>query len=93
MTNPAKLQSTQNQFSALHASAITPADADLATDEYPRGIYVGTTGNVAVRMAGDGQIGDQDVTFIGVPAGTLLPISVSRVLATGTTASNIVALY
>jgi len=32
------------------------------------------------------------VTFVGVPAGAVLPIATSRVNATNTTAANIVAL-
>ncbi len=52
-----------------------------------RGLYVGTTGDVAVRMAYG-----TDVTFKSVPVG-VLPVQVIRVLSTGTTASNIIALY
>jgi hypothetical protein len=40
-------------------------------------------------MAADGT----DVTFANVPTGTKLPVRVSKVKATGTTASSIVALY
>lgn len=50
-------------------------------------LYVGTTGSVKVKM-GDGN----DQTFVAVPAGTLLPIKVTKVYSTGTTASNIIAL-
>lgn len=55
---------------------------------YCRGIYVGTTGNVAVTMANN-----DAVTFIAVQAGTVLPIRIKRVNASGTTATSIIALY
>jgi hypothetical protein len=70
-----------------HASAVTPHD----TNDLPfisRALFVGGAGNVAVEMGS----GD-NVTFTGVPAGFILPIEVSKVLSTGTTATNIVALY
>lgn len=71
---------------ATRAAAVTPNDStDLATDA--RALYIGTTGNVSVITAG----GDT-VTFTAVPVG-LLPVSVSRVRSTGTTASNILALW
>lgn len=70
-----------------HAAAVTPNDsADLATRS--RAIYVGTGGDVAVVMAGG-----EAVTFAGILGGSLLPVRVDRVKATGTTASNIVAVW
>ncbi|MEY2875998.1 MAG: hypothetical protein RLZZ373_3369 [Pseudomonadota bacterium] len=68
-----------------HALAITPADADLV--QITRGLYIGTAGDLAVRM-GDGT----DVTFANVPAGTIMPVRVKRVRA-ATTADDIVALW
>lgn len=57
-----------------------------------RGLYVGTAtgaaGTLKVTTAGE-----TDVTLTGVLAGTVYDISVIRVWATGTTATNIVALY
>lgn len=76
-----------NEQPASLAQAITKSDA---TSYAPtRGLYVGGTGDVAVTMAGDGG----DVTFSSVPAGTILPIRVTRILSTGTTATSIVALW
>ena len=75
------------------AAQVTPNDSvDLArvpTD----GLYVGSAGDAAVTvevvMAGGGT-----VLFEHVNAGTILPIRVDRVLATGTdAAANIIALY
>ncbi len=72
---------------ASNAAAVTPSDSVSLTD-VTRWLYVGGTGNVVVIMA-DGTI----VTFTAVEAGTLLPIRVSQVMATDTTATNIVALW
>lgn len=70
------------------AVSVTPNDgADLATTNAR--IYVGGAGNVAVDVSGTGT----NVVFAGVPAGTILPISVDKVYSTSTTATNIVALY
>jgi hypothetical protein len=66
-----------------HALAILPDDAgDLP--QVTRALYVGAAGDVTVRMRGG-----EAVTFVGVSAGTLLPVRVSRVLASGTTAAGI----
>lgn len=82
----------QNQAEGLtspynDAAAVTPSDTtDL--DNTTRAIYVGSQGNLKVRMLGSGN----DVTF-ALDKHELLPIRVVRVLATGTTCSNIVALW
>lgn len=68
------------------AVAVTPHDTtELAT--VCRALYVGGAGNVSVSMGGS------VVTFVGVPAGSILPIRTSLVRSTLTTATNIVALY
>ena len=54
----------------------------------PRMIWVGGTGNVVVLMAGD----TVAVTFTAVPAGTMLPVNVTRVMA-ATTATLLIGLY
>lgn len=51
-------------------------------------VYVGGTGAVKVTT-GDGDV----VTFSGVPAGDVLPVLVRRVWSTGTTATNMVAVW
>lgn len=71
---------------ATHAFPITPADlADLP--ETTRGIYVGGSGALALKMP-SGAV----VTFSGVPQGTVLRLRADRVLATGTTATGLVGL-
>ena len=51
-------------------------------------LYVGVAGDVKVTTAG----GD-DVTFTGILAGSFIPVQVLKVFSTGTTATNIVALW
>ena len=72
---------------AANAESITPSDStDL--EAITRGIYVGGAGNIAVVMLGGGS-----VTFVGVLAGTILPIRVTRVKDTNTTATSLIGLY
>lgn len=71
---------------AYGAVAVTPDDSnDLSIPA--RGLYIGGAGAIALTMAS----GDE-VTFSGCLAGTILDIQVIRVKATGTTATNILAL-
>lgn len=73
---------------ALHAAAVTPNDStDLTTTA--RGLYIGGAGNVTLDTAG----GETTVAFVGLTAGSVLPVRVARVRATGTTATNIVAIW
>jgi hypothetical protein len=73
---------------ASYARSITPTDG-VALAQETRGIYVGVTGDLTVILTGD----TVAVTFKAVPAGSLLPIAVKQVNATGTTASSLVGLY
>lgn len=52
-----------------------------------RSLYVGTGGSVVAV------IGGASVTFAGVQDGTILPIVCTEVETSGTTASNMIALY
>lgn len=78
-------RSADSTAPAHGAFLVTPGDATFIP--VTRALYVGTTGNLNVRMADD-----QTVLFTAVPVG-IFPIQVDQVLATGTSASNIVALY
>jgi hypothetical protein len=51
-------------------------------------LYIGGAGSLRVLTAGE-----DDVTFFNVAAGTFLPVQVKRVFVTGTSATNIVALW
>jgi hypothetical protein len=51
-------------------------------------LYVGTGGTLRVITAGG-----QDVTFNGILGGTFLPVQIDKVFKTGTTATNLIALW
>ncbi|HQU70145.1 MAG TPA: hypothetical protein PLI43_18400 [Albidovulum sp.] len=69
------------------AAAVSPNDlSDLAV--LPRALFVGQGGALALRMAGG-----QDVVFQGVQSGAILPVRARRVMATGTTATAILAIW
>ena len=68
---------------------VTPNDGADLTDTPTRGIYVGVSGDLAVV----GEENAASVVLVGIAAGIIHPIAVKRVLATGTTATGIVAVY
>ena len=78
------------------AAAVTPSDtADIPSVSTQDGtgnngcvLYVGGDGDIKVTTAG----GDE-VTFVGLSAGTFVPVQVLKVWATGTNATDIVALW
>jgi hypothetical protein len=72
---------------ARNAVAVTPNDGTDLTN-VSRGIIAGSTGNISVNMSGSGS-----AVVIAVVAGQLYPIAVSRILATGTSATGIVAIW
>lgn len=74
---------------ARKAAAVTTHDTDPLPGGTTKGLFVGGAGNIALRFADD----SADVTLTGVVAGCVLPIRVTHVRATLTTATNIVALY
>ena len=73
--------------SSGYLAAVTPHDTNELAHT-TMALWVGGAGNVSVVDAKG-----NTVTITGVAAGTRLPISVNKVRATGTTATNIVALY
>lgn len=72
---------------AENAFAVTPNDSTDLTHA-ARALFVGGAGDIKVDT-----VGGDTVTFTGVTAGSIFPVRVSRVYATGTTATNIVAIY
>lgn len=66
--------------------AIVPSDA-TPLPETPKGIYVGTGGDVTLRGAGS----DVDVVYRNLTNGSYINVRASYVRATGTTASNLIA--
>lgn len=75
--------------SAASARAVTPNDSTNLSYGPARALYVGGAGDVTVIAEFDAGA----VTFTAVPAGFILPVRVTRVMAAGTTANAIVALY
>jgi len=84
---PALDVSSGTDAPATKAFEISPGDgADIAY--VTRALWVGGAGDLKVTTsAGD------TVTLVGVTAGCLIPIRVSRVWSTGTSATSIVGLY
>ena len=71
--------------SAREGAAVTPSDTATVLFD---ALYVGAAGDVTVTPLRGGNI-----TFVDVPAGTILPIAGTKVLDSGTDADlNIVAL-
>ncbi len=79
-----------------YAVAVTPSDTvniDFSQkSESSRGLYVGSGGDVSVEMVGPG-LTTSTVVFVAVLTGTLLPIEITRVNSTSTTASSLVAIW
>ena len=79
-----------------NASVVVPSDTldipSLSTSPEQRNngcvLYVGGTGDIRVLTAGG-----NDVKFASIATGTFMPVQVLRVYSTGTTATNIVALW
>ena len=69
---------------AFGAFAVTPHDTN---PNVARALYIGTTGDVAVVTRGR----TTSVVFQNVPVG-ILPVQVTKVLSTGTTATDILGL-
>jgi hypothetical protein len=81
------------KLQAGRAAAVTPsnsANIPAVTGGTNNGcvLYIGGTGTLKVTT-----IGGDEVTFVAVQAGTFIPIHVIKVWSTGTSATNIVALW
>lgn len=85
---PDRFQNTSPSLSgpATHGFAVTPHDVNLL-QETTRALYIGSAGSLAVVLASGAT-----VTFAGVASGTTLPVRAARVMATGTTAADILGL-
>jgi hypothetical protein len=73
--------------SSINPYAIVPHDTD-PLPVVPKAIYVGTAGDVVLRGIGAAA----DVTFKNCPAGFMIVVRAAHVRATGTSASDLVAL-
>lgn len=71
--------------SAADSDSVVPADATVL--EF-NALYIGTGGTIAIKHSETGAV----KTFTNVQDGTILPVAGVRVMSTGTTAANIMAL-
>lgn len=84
------------KLQAYRAAAVTPSNTtDIPSVSTQDGsgnngcvLYIGGDGDVKVTTAG----GDT-VTFVGLTAGSFVPVQVVRVWSTGTNATDIIALW
>jgi hypothetical protein len=82
----ADLTATKRIYPGWSSFAITPDDdADLPA--ITRALYVGVTGDITMRLAGD----TTAVVWKAVPAGSFLPLHVRRVME-ATTATDLVGI-
>ena len=70
------------------AVVVVPSDVTLFVRGVCNGIYIGGAGNVTVLT----EIGSV-VTFTAPPVGSIIPIRATRVNATATTATLMLAMY
>jgi len=78
------------------AAAVTPSDTtnipSVSTQDGSGNdgciLYIGGAGDVKVLT-----VGGNEVVFAGLNAGSFMPIQVLRVFSTGTTATNIIAIW
>lgn len=71
---------------ALAPFPVIPSDTQ-ALPEVPKGLYVGTGGDVTLRGVG----GSVDVTYRNLPDASYIAVRAQFVRATGTTAANLIA--
>lgn len=65
---------------------------DISTTDHivtARGVYVGTSGNLVVELVDNP---GTSVTYYNIAAGVEHPMAISKVVRTGTTASQLLAL-
>jgi hypothetical protein len=87
MTDSFKRMNRSLTSPAENAVAILPDDGAVLP-QVTRALFVGGAGDARVRM-----LGGDVVSFASLQAGSLLPIRVVQVLATGTTATGLVGLW
>lgn len=87
MTDAFSRQADSAEAPSSHPLAVVPSDAaPLAA--IPKALYIGTGGTLVLRTAS----GAADVAFRNLASGQILPVRAQFVRATGTTATDIVAL-
>ena len=88
MNDPFKSHQTALTSPARNGFSLMPDDGtDLPVN--CRSLFIGGAGDVSAILVGD----SSPVIFKNIPSGSILPISVKRVVSTLTTATDIVGLY
>jgi len=93
-------QSTMGSPGTMIRSVTKSDSADISTQTiqgvkyYPRAILVMHDGSAVSNIALIGiNDGDTSTILLKVPAGSVIPLQTKKVLSTGTTATNIYAIY
>lgn len=81
------MYSSEQSGPGVKWAAVTKSDNTVLAAGM-RGIFVGTGGDLAIV----GEDGNDEI-FKNILSGTLLPVGAKKVLSTGTTAADIVAIY
>ena len=81
-------QPAQGGITVVTSDTVGYTNSISGANQMARALYVGVAGDVTV-LAADGSV----VLFTAVPIGGIIPILHSRVNDTGTTATNMTALY
>jgi hypothetical protein len=74
--------------SARDATAISVGGGDQTLSVAARGVYIGTAGNLVVRLVD----ATADTTFSNLSAGSYYPFAIAIVRQTGTTAAGVLLL-
>ena len=88
LENYAKNYNDERSAPDYEGFAVTPADGTDLLNGPTRAVFVTVGGNVNVQLLGGGT-----AVLTTLVAGQILPIAVTRILATSTTATGIFALY
>jgi len=72
---------------AIDGENVVPSDSS-ALNNVTRALYVGGGGDLQAEL-----VSGRQVSFTALPSGAMLPLRLTRVLATGTTATGLVALW
>lgn len=73
---------------AIPIHAVDAIQSDTADLKSPVVVYVGGDGDLKVDTEGG-----NTVTFVGMSAGDILPVSVVRIYSTGTTTTDMVMMW
>lgn len=68
---------------------VSASAGDTFTKMRPKALYVGGGGDVVLRP----KSGGTTATFAGVAAGTFMPVTFYEIVSSGTTATDMVALF